>query len=661
MRGQNPKMSEHPPKMSYRPEIDGMRAIAVTAVIIYHLKIPFGDGVFLPGGFLGVDLFFVLSGFLITQILLRELDATGRISFASFYARRARRIFPPLLLVMLVSIPFALHILLPSELTRFGLSLLANLTFLSNFFWAAELGSYGAQSSLLQPFLHTLSLAIEEQFYLVFPVVLLMLAKAKSQRAIWAGIVVLGLASLVAAQATTLVRADFSFFSPVSRAWELLAGSGTAYLVHKRVMVLRSGAVAKLLPALAIIVLFGYFWGFSLLHNVHPGLPTLPVVMASCALLYFTAKGEAVTAVLSAAPLVFVGKLSYSIYLWHFPVFAFGRLTNIDGVTPGDWALWTALTLALSIIGYYLVERPFRFRLSTRAFVSSTTAAVLAVAAFGIASSFSDVFSHNRLAKLDALYGDNTYDNEALTKRSWALLKSLNPDPEADPPGAHVASDHEQNMRWFARDSSHKLLVIGNSHSKDFFNAMSLNVARLGDVEVARFGIKNDFAPKRMASLFAAPNFVQADTIIIAPKYNPASMDRLRAFVQKTRAAGKAVIVVGNTAEFESPSTLPIFDWYLRRSNDPASLAQLNEVAYQYEIKQIARLNQEIKQIAQQSGATFLSRRDLVCNDTAGECVLITPEGKKALFDGHHWTVDGARYFGAVAVQRGWFAALAPD
>lgn len=220
-------------KLSYRPEIDGMRAVAVLSVIVYHLKISIGDFDLAPGGFLGVDLFFVLSGYLITRIILAELRETDGVSIRNFYIRRARRILPPLLLVMLVSIPAALAILTPSQLERFGWSLVASLGFASNVFWYVEQGRYGASSALLEPFLHTWSLAIEEQYYLLFPV---LLAAFHRHRPHWIGpALVLSIAlGLAAAQLLTMRVSDLSFFSPTSRAWELLVGSLLAFAAERR-------------------------------------------------------------------------------------------------------------------------------------------------------------------------------------------------------------------------------------------------------------------------------------------------------------------------------------------------------------------------------------------------------------------------------------------
>ena len=160
-------------KLTYRPEIDGLRAIAVGVVILYHAKITlFGYQPF-KGGFIGVDIFFVISGYLITSIILKELVITGSFSFKNFYERRIRRILPALLFVMLVSLPFAWRYLLPGSFVDFSKSILYSLGFSSNFYFHYSGQQYGAESGLLKPFLHTWSLSIEEQFYILFPIVLL--------------------------------------------------------------------------------------------------------------------------------------------------------------------------------------------------------------------------------------------------------------------------------------------------------------------------------------------------------------------------------------------------------------------------------------------------------------------------------------------------------
>ena len=160
-------------KINYRPEIDGLRAIAVVAVIFYHAQLSIFDQKFFKGGFIGVDIFFVISGYLITSIILKELFKTGHFSFKNFYERRIRRILPVLLFVMMVSLPFAWVYLLPDSFIDFSKSILSSLGFISNIYFWFSSQAYGAESNILNPFLHTWSLSVEEQYYILFPIILL--------------------------------------------------------------------------------------------------------------------------------------------------------------------------------------------------------------------------------------------------------------------------------------------------------------------------------------------------------------------------------------------------------------------------------------------------------------------------------------------------------
>ena len=217
--------------IKYRPEIDGLRTIAVLAVIIYHAEFTLGEGHYLEGGFLGVDVFFVISGFLITSLIMSEYEKTGRFSITNFYERRTRRLLPALLTVMLVSLPFAWQFLLPTQLIDFSRSLLASLLFGSNFYWDWTLQEYGAESALLKPFLHTWSLAVEEQYYIVYPLILIAIYRLCRNHTIvilTAGL----LLSLQFAEWMTPRDASFSFYMLPSRFWELLAGGLLANILQ---------------------------------------------------------------------------------------------------------------------------------------------------------------------------------------------------------------------------------------------------------------------------------------------------------------------------------------------------------------------------------------------------------------------------------------------
>ena len=646
--------------MQYRREIDGLRALAVLPVVLYHLQIGYDGFRLLPGGFLGVDIFFVLSGYLITHIILTELRDTGGVSLRRFYVRRARRILPLLLLVILASLLAAPFLLLPSEAERMAWSVLASLAFVSNFFWYYELGSYGAADGLVQPFLHTWSLAIEEQFYLVFPLLMIVMSRWLSLRGMLWGLGIAALASLAAAHAMTLTAQDASFFSPLSRAWELLAGSLLAALAVFRPGVhLRDGTVLRLLPKLALAGIAAAMWFTELQTVTHPGLSTLPVVLATAVLIWCARPGEAVTRFLSWAPMVFTGRLSYSVYLWHFPVFAFGRLADVNPPDTGDKVLWVLITLALSVGSYYLVERPFRFSAGRRLSLTSLAVSLTVVAGFVTLMVTTDRLSHVRAERLAALYGAPDYDNEYLRQQSWQPLRLM-----AEERGMthynnpHAPSPAERETLWFDRPARLNVLIVGNSHAKDLFNAFYLNAEAFPDVSFARFAVHASFPQLQQDQLFQSPNFRHSDLVLIASQYRQTNLSLLPGFVHALRAQGKQVALVGNTAEFRTPGIVPVFDWYIRQWGREQTLRQVNQTGYGLENTWRNDLNTALRGLALDLGVPFLSRRALMCDDTAGRCYLVTPGGRKTMYDESHWTLAGAAWFGQRAAAAGWLDRL---
>ena len=203
-------------RLTYRAEIDGLRAIAVISVILYHVQMVLFGRDWFEGGFIGVDIFFVISGYLITRIILFELRTKGSFSFLNFYERRARRILPMLFVVMVVSIPFAWQKLLPSAFVEYAESILASLFFGSNFFFYFSAAEYGADSALLKPLLHTWSLGVEEQFYLVFPILTVVAFKFFRNHFITI-LVGLSLLSLQFAELMEVRNSDLNFYLPFSR------------------------------------------------------------------------------------------------------------------------------------------------------------------------------------------------------------------------------------------------------------------------------------------------------------------------------------------------------------------------------------------------------------------------------------------------------------
>jgi peptidoglycan/LPS O-acetylase OafA/YrhL len=344
-------------KLTYRPEIDGLRAIAVGAVILYHAQITiFGHQPF-SGGFIGVDIFFVISGYLITSIILKQLVTTGAFSFKHFYERRVRRILPALLFVMLVSLPFAWMYLLPSSFIDFSKSILYSLGFTSNFYFHYSGQQYGAESGLLKPFLHTWSLSVEEQYYIIFPIVLLITFKYFRKYLIH--ILILGFfISLGLADWGSKNHPSFNFYVLPTRGWELLAGSILAYFEINNGHRSKYRILNLILPFVGLI-LIGHSILFFNDEMFHPSFYTLSPIIGACFIIWFSNKNEMITKILSTKLFVGVGLISYSLYLWHYPIFAFARIKDN---TPSEYDKfeWIVLAIILSLISYFFIEKPSR-------------------------------------------------------------------------------------------------------------------------------------------------------------------------------------------------------------------------------------------------------------------------------------------------------------
>ena len=347
-------------KLTYRPEIDGLRAIAVVAVILYHAQITiFGHQPF-KGGFIGVDIFFVISGYLITSIILKELVTTGSFSFKHFYERRVRRILPALLFVMLVSLPFAWMYLLPSSFVDFSKSILYSIGFSSNFYFHYSGQEYGAESGLLKPFLHTWSLSVEEQYYILFPLVLLITFKYFRKYLIH--ILILGFViSLGLADWSSRSYSSASFYFLHTRMWELLAGSIMAYfeitLGHRS----KNKTLNIILPTIGLI-LIGHSILFFNDKMYHPSFFTLSPIIGVCLIIWFSDKNEFITKTLSTKLFVGIGLISYSLYLWHYPVFAFLISSSFSVEDNNIKFIFLIMILILSIATYIFIESPVRLK-----------------------------------------------------------------------------------------------------------------------------------------------------------------------------------------------------------------------------------------------------------------------------------------------------------
>jgi peptidoglycan/LPS O-acetylase OafA/YrhL len=337
-----------PSQEKYQPEIDGLRAVAIVPVVVYH-----ASPTWVPGGFLGVDVFFVISGYLITRLILADLRR-GCFSMFGFWERRARRLLPAALLMSLMCWVLGYALLLPSELQRLGEEILSHSLFISNiYFWLTT--DYFAPKAELRPLLHTWSLSVEEQFYLlVAPLLSLIWAKWRSggvQAAVW----LITVASLLASAELRLTDRDAAFYLLPSRAWEL--GLGAILAIHKPVL---AKPVASILAACGLaMLLFAYAVPPS---GPLPGKTTLLATVGTALMIASASAGNAVTGLLRAGPLVWIGLLSYSLYLWHWPALSYLTILRGDLRTPNEIQAALLVAFVAAVASFYLVERPIRRR-----------------------------------------------------------------------------------------------------------------------------------------------------------------------------------------------------------------------------------------------------------------------------------------------------------
>lgn len=440
--------------MKYRAEIDGLRALAVVPVILFHA----GFELF-SGGFVGVDVFFVISGYLITTILIEDIE-NKRFSIVNFYERRARRILPALFFVMLVCIPFAWMWMLPSQMKDFSQSLVAVSMFASNILFWRESGYFDAVAEE-KPLLHTWSLAVEEQYYVLFPIFLILAWRFGKNRVFWM-IVVMAAISLLLSEWGWRNIATANFYLAPTRAWELFAGSIAAFIVQKQGV--RKNNPLALAGLVAIIFSIFFYDETTPFPSVYALVPVLGVVL----LVLYADKDTFAAKLLSTKGFVGIGLISYSAYLWHQPLFAFERIRSLEHTSLSLMSLLSLISLLLGYFSWRYIEKPFRKKqFLTRAFVFKSAAVSLSLFILFGALGVIDKGYKSRLSAADQDFSQRLFNGQTQFEIDVTNKKS------------------------FANDGRAKILFIGDSYTKDFLEGL---LAVFGE-EINQFDIvKRDIA-----------------------------------------------------------------------------------------------------------------------------------------------------------------------
>ncbi len=403
--------------MRYRAEIDGLRALAVIPVILYHASLDI-----FAGGFVGVDVFFVISGYLITSIILSEMDEE-KFSLLNFYERRARRILPALFFVTAVCIPFAWLWFIPNNMKDFAQSIIAISTFSSNILFWHESGYFDAAAEL-KPLLHTWSLAVEEQYYIFFPL-FLMFTWRLGKRWLLSALIVCALISLGAAHLSAYSHPSANFYLLPTRSWELLIGSFIAFYFNYFKPKQVSSKINKILSSLGIgLIVCSIIWFDK--QTPFPSLYALAPTVGAALVILYTQPGTIAYRILSNRLAVGIGLISYSAYLWHYPLFAFAKYKFSPEPSSVLVAFLCLLTILLAYVSWRFVETPFRNRsfLRKRSVFVGFSSIACVFAGFGVSGHTSNGYEYRYNATQLKIVGAPRYSTGIIYRTNSCFLNA---------------------------------------------------------------------------------------------------------------------------------------------------------------------------------------------------------------------------------------------
>lgn len=438
--------------MHYRREIDGLRALAVLPVILFHAGIEA-----FSGGFVGVDVFFVISGYLITTIILAELEQ-GKFSIIKFYERRARRILPALFLVMLISIPFAWFLLSPYHFVEFSRSLIAIVFFSSNILFWKESG-YFANAASEKPLLHTWSLAVEEQYYVLFPLFLLVFWRLGKR---WI-LVTLGLAffaSLGLAQWGSHAKPDAAFYLLPTRGWELLIGSFAAFYLSRVNRMAFGKVTGEAFGWLGLTLIFYSVFTYSKAVPF-PSFYTLIPTLGTVLIILFATEKTMVGNFIGNKVFVGIGLISYSAYLWHQPLFAYAKQIGVAEDNNLVFLALSSLTIVLAYLSWRFVEAPFRSS-SRFSRVSILKFATLFFITFTLIGSLGEI--NNGFLNRLTFHPSNKVSESDLRAVMDQYGFRLYPKPKS------FQKDVDSGLMRLGNGKGKGVLLIGDSHAQQYWN-----------------------------------------------------------------------------------------------------------------------------------------------------------------------------------------------
>ncbi|MEE8574180.1 MAG: acyltransferase family protein [Thermodesulfobacteriota bacterium] len=637
----------------YRPDIDGLRALAVLAILFFHA----GYG-WAAGGFIGVDVFFVISGYLITRNIASDIER-GEFSFARFYTRRVRRLFPALFFTLFVSFIFSFVLFTPPELERFGESLLYAIFSLSNFFFWSEAGYFNTASEF-KPLLHVWSLSVEEQFYLIWPALLVVLSR-RTKRADVAGLLALSaIVSVLISQLLISKHAEAVFFLLPFRVFEFAIGALCVFVVGRYIKSARTRELLVFAGTFLIVypvVTYSDAIPFPGFRAVVPCIGTALIIICGGA----GKDGRApVASVIFRNPLaVGIGLISYSLYLAHWPLLVFYKYWHFSPLTSGDRLLFVAVSIVAGFLMWRFVERPFRFK---RGSAQSTKPDVIKFWAPGLAVALALVAavtltSRGWPSRLPAEF----FMTKEQVKKEWARYwNDFHKDPEKVLMGTGGGRD---------------IIIMGNSHAMDLVYSLRENGAKANFTffnttgRCYNFGaspfrkMDKEHCEMTRAKNLSSNQWSTVDKVYLHDSWTRTKMKDLEEILREIRSLTDAPIYVfGPKMQFSKD--VPEIIRKSMKKNAPAlervsiKSASINSFGMRFIDERRAPRNDILRTLLSgkefaEDNFFFIDILTTQCGERVDKCEIISTENSKFLyFDKHHFTLRGAGEFGARLKRR---------
>ena len=627
-------------KLTYRPEIDALRAIAVTGVLIYHAKVHFFNSLLFQGGYYGVDIFFIISGYLITGIIIKETDENSKFSFQNFYLRRARRILPALFFVIIISLPLAWYSLMPFALIEYSKSIIYSISFLSNFFFYVTGLEYGAVSGLLKPLLHTWSLSVEEQFYIFFPILLIILVKF-FKKEIFNPILIITFASLIFAQYFYVINQNLNFYFLPSRVWELLFGS-LIFIYQKNKTIEISNLLSDILCVLGLIFIL---ISFNIIYEINPSpsIKTLIPIIGSALIILFAKKEAVITKLLSNKSITSIGLISYSLYLFHYPIFAFVR-SNRLAQGAFDYSIVAIIILGLSVFSYFFIEKPFRDKkkFSNSSFLKIIFSTISVIFVFSIVIIKNDGFQKRFPS------------TENFSTDYQKYLKEIR------------ELKYELGNPKFKNENKKNILIVGNSHGRDTFNALYLNRNLFDKFEFSILDtqincledvFKEFLLCDRKMNNLEKKLLLESEIILISTSFRPIDLNKLEIIIDNLKKKKKRIVLFSQKPGFYFKNYLTLIDEFFLEFKKLPDQEEKKSLEKKYFLTMSDKFNEtnlRLKLIANKKNIILFKKEKLFCDNSNKRCEFLTKNNRKIFYDSYHYTTEGAKYLGKKIFQLDW-------